>query len=219
MRVNYFSKTVYKFNTFIFYCQVSGKLFLIVGPSGVGKGTLVNILRERYSEFYYPPSVTTRPPRDGEVEGEVYRFISDAEFEKLKEAGELLEWAVVHATKKYATLKQPILEAIKSNKTVIREVDIQGLKSIQQVLKPTQFTSIFISPPDLDTIRQRILKRQPKINPVELERRLSSAETELAEKTIADYEVISREGKIEELVTEVLQIINSKQDLVSSSAA
>jgi len=188
----------------------TGKLILIVGPSGVGKGTLTNLLRERCPEFYFPPSVTTRPPRAGELDGEVYHFISDADFEDLKYNGELLEWAIVHATKKYATLKTPILEAIAAGKTVIREIDIQGLISIQAAMPADDLTSIFISPPDLDTIKKRILHRQPDIDPAELTRRLASAEKEMNQKELADYEVVSRENEIETLVADVLAIINPK---------
>jgi len=189
--------------------QSTGKLVLIVGPSGVGKGTLTNILRETQPDFYFPPSVTTRPPRDGEVDGEVYHFISDVEFEELRAKGELLEWAVVHATKKYATLKTPILEAITAGKTVIREIDIQGLISIQAAMSAGDLTSIFISPPDLETIKKRILHRQPDIDPAELAQRLVSAEKEMSQKDMADYEVVSRENEIDQLVAEVLAIIRS----------
>lgn len=184
-----------------------GKLVLIVGPSGVGKGTLVDLLRTRHTAFFFPPSVTTRSPRAGEVDGQVYRFISDAEFERLRAADELLEWAVVHATRKYATLKTPILAAIAAGKVVVREVDIQGLISIRDKIPASDLVSIFISPPDLETIRQRILRRQPAIDPAELARRLASAEKELAQKNLANYEVVSREGEVENLAAEVLAII------------
>ena len=185
----------------------TGKLYLIVGPSGVGKGTIVDILRQRYPAWVFPISVTTRPPRAGEVSGHVYDFISDAEFQRMLTQGELLEHAVVHATRKYGTLKAPILAAIHAGRTVVREIDIQGLISVQQVLPRDFFTSIFISPPSIDIIRSRILHRQPDIDPSELQHRLDSAQAEMSQKNKADHEVTSREGDIEGTVADVVALI------------
>lgn len=184
-----------------------GKLVLILGPSGVGKGTLVDTLRREYTDFVYPISVTTREPRPGEVDGVVYHFISDAEFEAKKAAGELLEWAIVHATKKYGTLKSPIMNAIESGKTVIREIDIQGYISVREKVPAEQLVGIFISPPDLETIKNRIARRQPDMDPAELAHRLDSAEKEMAQRHLAKYEVVNREGEFEKTLAEVLAII------------
>jgi len=190
----------------------TGKLFLIVGPSGVGKGTLVNALRKKHPEFYFPPSATTRAPRDGEEEGRQYHFLSDEEFAKLAKEGKFLETATVHETEKYGMLREPVLEAIGAGKVVIREVDIQGLKSVHQNLEKENFAAIFISPPDFETLEKRIRKRQSDISDEELERRLDSAKEEIAQKDIADFEVVSREGKIDEMVEEVEKIITNSND-------
>jgi guanylate kinase len=190
--------------------KMPGKLFLIVGPSGVGKGTLVDLLRKKHRSFYFPPSATTRPPRRGERDGKQYYFFTDARFEKLKKAGGFLETAVVHELCKYGTLKKPILEAIKKGKTVIREVDIQGLISIRKKLKKDLFAAIFISPPSLKILKSRILHRQPDMTSAELAHRMQSVKKELAGKHLADYEVVSEEDKLAKLVREVEGIINDQ---------
>jgi len=184
-----------------------GKLFLIVGPSGVGKGTLVRKLRERNPEFYFPSSATTRLPRDNEEEGKQYLFLSDERFEKLKTEGKFLETATVHTTKKYGTLRQPIIDAINSGKKIIREVDIQGLKTISKNLSHEKFVAIFVTPPSFEILEKRIRKRQPEISDEELTHRLDSAKKELAEKNLADFEIISEENKIEKMVETIEKII------------
>ncbi len=189
---------------------MSGKLFLIVGPSGVGKGALVRELRTRHPEFFFPTSATTRAIRKNEKEGEQYHFISNEEFAKLESRGEFLETAAVHQFERYGILKQPILEAIKNSQIVIREVDIQGLQSILQNLRKELFSSIFISPPDFETLEKRILRRQPEISRKELAQRLKSARREIAQKDLADFEVISQEGAISKMVAEIEKIIIQK---------
>lgn len=187
--------------------KVKGKLFLIVGPSGVGKGTLVRALRERHPEFYFPPSATTRSPRAGEVEGRQYFFVSDERFEKLKNENKFVETAVVHEAESYGLLREPVEAAIAEGKTLVREVDIQGLQSVHKNLDKSKFAAIFLMPPSFEILKKRIQKRQPKMSEEELNRRLDSAKKELDQKELADFEVISGEDEIEKMVAEVEKII------------
>jgi guanylate kinase len=184
-----------------------GKLFLIVGPSGVGKGTLVDALRAKHPEFYFPPSATTRNPREGEESGKQYLFLSEEEFSQIEATSGFLETALVHQTERYGTLKKPILEAIQKGKIVIREVDIQGLISIRAALEKNLFSAIFISPPDKETLKRRILQRQPEMSEAELQHRLASADKEIAQKNLADFEVISEDNEISAMVAQVEGII------------
>jgi len=189
---------------------MNGKLFLIVGPSGVGKGVLVNELKKKHPEFFFPVSATTRAIRKNEEEGRQYYFLSEEQFKKMEAEGKFLETATVHETQKYGTLKEPILEAIKDRKVVIREVDIQGLESILEKMEKEMFEIIFISPPNFQVLEKRIHKRQPNISSEELAQRLKSAEREIAKKSLADFEVISEEGGIPEMVSVVESFILQK---------
>ena len=97
---------------------------MISGPSGVGKGTVCNLLRERHPEVFYSISMTTRAPRPGEIEREAYHFVTDEHFLRLAEAGELLEYAVVHGRDHYGTPRQPVLDALAEGRTVVLEIDL-----------------------------------------------------------------------------------------------
>ncbi|MFA6521596.1 MAG: guanylate kinase, partial [Candidatus Gracilibacteria bacterium] len=97
-----------------------GKFFLILGPSGSGKGTVMNFLKKEFSQAVFPVSATTRTPRPREKNGEVYNFLTKEDFERKIAAGEFLEWAIVHHDNYYGTLKKPIMDALDAGKMVIR---------------------------------------------------------------------------------------------------
>ncbi|MBT4021195.1 guanylate kinase, partial [Candidatus Peribacteria bacterium] len=101
---------------------MNGKLVLIIGPSGVGKSVILKKLKERHPELHFPRSATTRQKREGEGD-QLYKFLSDDEFDQLVESQEILEWAIVHEGAKYGTLIEEIVPHIKEGKIVIREVD------------------------------------------------------------------------------------------------
>ena len=140
-----------------------GKIFFISGPSGVGKGTLIGMLKEKYKDQYlFPPSCTTRDPRPGEVDGETYYFISKEEFKQRIEDGEFLEYAQVHNGNYYGTLKQRLVDPIKDGYIVIREFDVQGYMQAKERLPRESFTSMFLMPDgDLNILVERIQKRAP----------------------------------------------------------
>ncbi len=186
--------------------EVKGKLYLILGPSGSGKGTVLQALRSKHPTFFFPVSCTTRPKRPHEVEGEVYHFVSKEEFERRKEAGEFLEWAVVHHDYSYGTLKAPIVEALEAGKTVIREVDVQGLRSIREIIPREQLVSIFLTVPGWDTLRRRILGRAA-MSEEELARRHESFLREMEWAKECDHVIESIEGEIEALIAAVEGVI------------
>jgi len=136
--------------------------------------------------------------------------VSNAEFEKMWEEGQLLERAVVHASCKYGLPRQQILDAVAAGKIVIREVDIQGLISIREKLDPEIFTAVFIAPPSIETLKQRILSRQPEMQVSEFAARIASAEKELSQKELADYELVSEENEIEKLLAEFLALVEKE---------
>jgi len=187
--------------------QLTGKLIIIAGPSGVGKGTVISHLKELHPEWEYPISATTREPRPGEKDGETYHFISDEDFKKMIEEGELLEYAIVHQEEYYGTIKEPIIAALKQGKIIIREVDMQGLESIQKVIPKNNLLSIFLTVPDKQDLIDRILKRG-KLPEEEIKRRMESAEREFEKGgEISDYQVPSLHNQIAKCVHDVEKII------------
>lgn len=184
----------------------AGKLFLILGPSGSGKGTVIDYLRKEFPNAVFPLSCTTRTPRPGEKDGQVYNFLTKEEFQKKIGTGDFLEWAIVHHDNYYGTLKQPILDALKAGKTVIREVDMQGVKSISKLLPRDQMVAIFITAPSWENLKQRILGRS-NIPEEELNQREDSFKREMEFSRDCDFVVMSKEGKIEEFCGEVASII------------
>lgn len=171
----------------------TGKLFLLLGPSGSGKGTILAYLREKYPDFVFPVSCTTREMRPNERPGEVYNFISEDEFEERKEQGEFLEWAHIHNHHYSGTLKAAILGPLEEGKTVIREVDVQGLKSIRDILPQNQLISIFLTVPAWDMLKKRILERSA-MSDEELAERKKSFDIEMGWAEECDHVVESIEG-------------------------
>lgn len=184
----------------------SGKLFLILGPSGSGKGTVIQYLRREFPEAVFPVSCTTRSPRPGERDGDVYHFLNKEDFQKRIAAGEFLEWAVVHNDNFYGTLKRPILDALAAGKIVIREVDMQGVDSIRKLLLRNQVIAIFITAPSWENLKHRILKRSV-LSHEGLAHREKSFEREMEFSKQCDYVVMSEEGKIKEFCREVEGIV------------
>lgn len=179
--------------------QGTGQLILILGPSGSGKGTVLEALHEKYPHFVFPISCTTRPPRPGEKDGEVYHFVDKEEFQRRMAVGDFLEWAVVHGEHYYGTLKEQILKPLQQGKTVIREVDVQGLRSIRELIPPSHLRSIFLTVDGWETLRNRILKRS-SLSEEELERRRQSFMKEMEWAKECDVVIVSIEGEIEKLI-------------------
>ena len=186
--------------------NMKGLFFLISGPSGVGKGTVISALKKLYPNFIFPLSHTTRAKRAGEKDGQVYHFISKKDFEAEMQRGNFLEWAQVHGKDYYGTLKKPILEALERGFMVVREVDVQGFHSIRKFIPKENLVTIFLKAESTEKLIARIAKRG-FISEEELQRRLESAKKELAEAHLFDYQVYSLENKISQCVAEVKKII------------
>lgn len=178
------------------------RLILILGVSGSGKGTMIGMLRERHPEFVYPLSLTTRPMREGEQDGQVYHFTSKEDFERAIAAGELLEYALVHQQQYSGLLKGPVMEALQAGKTVVREIDIQGLESIKATELAAQVLSIFLLPPSLDLIKDRILKRSA-LTEEEVQRRLHTAIGEVEHANLCDVQILAEENQQEKIYAQM----------------
>ncbi|MFA4891706.1 MAG: guanylate kinase [Candidatus Gracilibacteria bacterium] len=186
--------------------NLKGKLVLIVGPSGSGKGTIIKHLREKHPDWVYPVSYTTRIQRPGEQEGLVYHFISEKEFQERVKAGRFLEYAIIHEKGYYGTDRDEILGALGEGKVVVREVDIQGFHSICKIVPAKDLLTIFIEAGDLGELKRRIAERG-KLPEEEVERRMESARREIAQADECNYRIVNEYGKIEEAVNEVDGII------------
>lgn len=190
-----------------------GKLVLIIGPSGVGKSVILKKLRARHPEFHFPRSAVTRPRRSGEGD-ELYRFVTDSEFDQLLKDGKILEWATVHDSARYGTLIDEIIPFIEKGRTVIREVDVQGFDSIRRhplftgASRAYPLQSIFILPESKEQLITHITKRAP-MEQEELQRRLESMEKELAYAKLCTAQVKNIEGKLEQALTDVETLINA----------
>lgn len=132
------------------------RLFVISGPSGVGKGTLVERLRKMRPDLGVTVSATTRKPRPGEVDGVSYHFLTDEEFSRRVEAGEFLEWAQVH-DHRYGTLRSEVDRLLRQGHSVVLEIDVQGGSNVKRLYPDS--VGIFIEPPSLQTLEERLRGR------------------------------------------------------------
>jgi len=166
-----------------------GTLFVVSSPSGGGKGTIIRHVLDVVENLSYSVSFTTRAPRQTEVDGREYFFVSRETFDEMVAAGEFLEWACVHGNF-YGTSKKQIMDETATGADIILEVDVQGAASVRQLLMDS--VSIFILPPSYEVLRQRLIARGTD-SPQELEVRLRNAPEELEQYSAFDYVILNDE--------------------------
>lgn len=140
--------------------NVKGHLVIVMAPTGSGKGTLIKDALANFSALETTISCTTRPMRPGEVEGREYHFLSEADFEEKKQAGDFLEWAVF-GEYQYGTLKNEIIPRLIAGKLVIAEIDLQGVEQLHQLIPSESMTTVFIDAGGWDNLKKRALDRAP----------------------------------------------------------
>lgn len=166
-------------------------LIIVVGPSGVGKSTLLDQALKEFPLLKDTTTFTTRAMREGEKEGTPYHFITQDKFRELIAQNFFVEWAQVH-TNLYGTPFYQLDDGWKAGQTIIMDVDIQGAKTFKKQFP--QAVSVFLLPPSIDILRQRIASRD-KVPPADLEVRMINAQKEIAQAGFCDYQIVNSDLK------------------------
>jgi guanylate kinase len=177
------------------------RAFVITGPSGVGKGTLIRGLMERVGDLELSVSATTRPARAGERDGVDYHFLSREEFDRLLAAGEFLEHAD-YAGNRYGTLRAELEDRLRAGHPVVLEIEVQGARQVREAMP--EALQVFIAPPSLDALRARLTGRGTD-DVAEVERRLRVAEGELAARPEFGQVVVN--DRLEEALEQLTEIV------------
>jgi guanylate kinase len=180
-----------------------GRLFVITGPSGVGKGTLIRRLQEEVPGIDLSVSATTRAPREGERDGEHYHFMDAGEFERRVAAGEFLEHAD-YASHRYGTLRSEVEPRLARGESVVLEIEVQGARQVSQTMPDAVL--VFIAPPSRDTLRERLEGRGTD-SPDEITRRLEVADEELAAHGEFAHEIVNDD--VERAAGELATLVRS----------
>jgi len=182
-----------------------GRLFVVSGPSGVGKGTLVRELLSRYPRLELSVSATTRPPREGEVNGRDYHFLREEDFEQRVQSGDFLEWAEVYGHR-YGTLAAPVRRALEEGRDVVLEIDVQGARQV--IRNMPEAVSIFVRPASLKQLEERLRKRGTE-SEEQLRRRLEKAVWEMEEGAkLFRHQVLN--DRLDEAVRDICAIYESE---------
>lgn len=187
-----------------------GLLIIMSGPSGVGKGTVrLELVKDKTLNLFYSVSMTTRKPRPGEVDGSDYYFVSQDEFNRQIEDGNLLEWAEFVGNK-YGTPKDKVENKRDEGVNVLLEIEVNGTSQVLNKLKgDLDVVSIFLAPPSIEELEKRIRGRSTEADEV-IQKRLARSEAELKLKSQYEYVVVN--DNIKRCVNEVKQIIHSRMN-------
>lgn len=186
-----------------------GKLVILSGFSGVGKGTVVKALLDKYDDYVLSVSMTTRKPREGETEGINYYFVSDEQFEEMINKDGFLEYAgyVGHY---YGTPKQMVLDALEQGKNVILEIEVQGALQVQE--KYPDSIMIFIIPPEASALKERLEGRKTETKE-QIDSRLKRASEESEQMRFYDYLVVN--DKVDDCVERLREITLTRPEISS----
>jgi guanylate kinase len=182
------------------------RVFVITGPSGVGKGTLIRGLMERHPELELSVSATTRAPRPGERDGVEYHFLKPDEFDRRVAENDFVEHAD-YAGRRYGTLRSELEERVRAGRPVVLEIEVQGARQVRAAMP--EAVQVFIAPPSLDALRTRLVGRGTD-DAAEVERRLRVAEQELAAQPEFGHVVVN--DRLDDALRRLTEIVAGELD-------
>ena len=180
------------------------RVFVITGPSGVGKGTLIRSLRERVPELELSVSATTRAPRPGEEDGVAYHFLTDADFQRRVQAGEFVEHAT-YSGRRYGTLRAELDRRTRDGHPVVLEIEVQGARQVRRTMP--EALQVFIAPPSRDALRARLVGRGTD-DAEQVEARLRTADAELEAQDEFAHVVVN--DRLEDAVASLESIVRAE---------
>lgn len=177
------------------------KVFVVTGPSGVGKGTLIRGVRERIPELELSISATTRSPRPGERDGVDYYFLSEAEFDRLLDQGAFVEHAT-YSGNRYGTLRSELERRLERGAPVVLEIEVQGARQVREAMPDAQ--TVFIAPPSEQALRARLIGRGTDAD-TQVQERLRTAARELEARNEFEHVVVN--DRLEEATEQLVEIV------------
>ena len=183
------------------------RLTVLSGPSGVGKGRVVAEINRLNAPVWISVSVTTRPARPGEIEGKHYFFVSEAEFDEMIAAGELLEWAQ-YTTARYGTPRRPVAERLAAGTPVLLEIDLQGARQVSATMP--QAVLVFLRPPSWPDLTRRLTGRGTE-NDTAIARRLVRAREEMAAEGECDVTIVNHAGKVGVAAEQLIELLKATE--------
>jgi guanylate kinase len=179
------------------------RLTVLSGPSGVGKGSVVTLLREQYPDVWLSVSVTTRRPRPDEIDGLHYHFVDRPEYDRMAASGELLEWAE-YAGNCYGTPREPVARRLAEGRPALLEIDLQGARQVRAAMPDALL--VFLAPPSWDELKRRLIGRGTE-DPETIRRRLELAQAELAAEPEFDHTIVNH--SVQQATEELVRLLGS----------
>lgn len=180
---------------------------MLAGPTAVGKGSVAADIRSHHPEIWISVSVTTRPPRSGELDGVHYHFVDDVRFDEMVARDELLEWAVVHQRARYGTPREPVERALAAGVPALLEIDVQGARQVRETMPDALF--VFLRPPSWNELVRRLVGRGTESDE-ERRQRLQTAVHELAAEEEFDEVIVNDE--IHAAAEELVQLVQRSSE-------